>query len=80
MTTIKQQIESWAKSKGLELVPNGWLNDGVDNMESPQDIKVKECKLYTYIYLPFPDNLPYRHRYQVKIANGRAFIFRYLFK
>lgn len=85
MKSIKNQIQEWATAKGLELVDNvGYLFSVCDNVEltdiAPNTIKVKECKNYTYIYLPMPTNDPYKYRYQVKEENGKAYILRYLFK
>ena len=85
MASIKQQIESWATSENLELVCNGWLNDTCDNIDFEKygvnsKIKVKKTKKFVYIYLPTPTNTPYKHRFQIHVENGRAYIWRYLFK
>lgn len=85
--SIRNQILDWAKSKGLQLSdPIGYTYSGCDEIDfqqyrkDPFVIKVRECKCYTYIYLPIPNNTPYKHRYQVKIKNGYAIITKYLFK
>ena len=84
--SIKDQIIQWANSKGLRFVDNiGYTNSGCDEIDfevydNTKQIKVRKCKKFTYIYLPIPNNTPYKHRYQIKIENGCAYLWRYLFK
>ena len=84
--SIKQQIEQWAKQNGLQLVDNdGYLNDCCNNVDiehygETRKIRVHKCRKHTYIYLPMPTNAPYHHRYQFHIADGKAYLWRYLFK
>ena len=84
--SIREQILQWCKNKGLQFVDvvgYTWcVSDGIDYQEyhkEPLTIKVRECRKFTYIYLPMPFNTPYKHRYQLKIENGCAYLLKYLF-
>ena len=85
--SIREQIKAWCRAKGLRFVdPIGYTLCGCDEIDfqiyhkEHFAIKVRECRKYTYIYLPMPNNTPYKHRYQMKIENGCAYLMRYLFK
>jgi len=79
--SIREQITDWCNRKGLRFVDNvGYTFSVCDNIDIVQSIRVRECRKYTYIYLPMPTNAPYKYRYQMKIEKGCAYLLRYLFK